>query len=52
MNPCLFLESHGDHDYTSQAAPNNIQIGKNYKNYIIIPVYEALFVFRSSSWGS
>ena len=47
MNLCLFLESeHADHDYTSQIAPDNIQIGNKYKNYIIIPVYESLFVFR------
>ena len=52
MNSCLFLESdHGDHDCTSQKAPDNIQIGNKYKNYIIIPVYESLFVFRIS-WGS
>ena len=53
MNPCLFLESdHADHDYTSQIAPDNSLIGKKYNNYILIPVYESLFVFRNSSCGS
>ena len=46
MNPCLFLESNAvnhNQEYTSQIASDNIQIGKKYKNYIIIPVYESLY---------
>ena len=37
MNPCLFLESHGDHDYTSQIAPDNIQIGKKLEKLYVSP---------------